>query len=119
LSGSPSEASNWVYRIFDRRTISVRAKNEQVRKLAVVDLVTNLPFAIEVPSGINLETLEVGKEYLAAVKVYTAQEIKDVPAEFAEFLKVVDVDRSIDEFIKAYWLYPKTIKFELTETETI
>ena len=97
----------------------MKAKNEQVRKLAVVDLVTNLPFAIDVPAEIDLESLEVGKEYLASLQVYTAQKIDAVPADLAEFFEVVDVDRSIDEFINAYWLYPKIIKFELSEAEQI
>ena len=119
MSDSLSKPSNWVYRIFDRRTISVRAKNEQARKLAAVDLVTNLPFAVEVPMEVALESLEVAKEYFASMKVYTTQKIEDVPPDFAEFFEVVDVDHSMDEFIKAYWLFPKMIKFELVEAEPI
>ena len=108
-----------MYRIFDRRTISVKAKNDQVRKLAAVDLVTNLPFAIEVPTEITLDSLEVGKEYLASMKVYTTQKTESVPPDFTEFFQVVDVDQSMDDFIKAYWLFPKIIKFELVEAEPI
>ena len=119
MSESSSKSSDWVYRIFDRRTISVRAKNEHVRKIAAVDLVSDLPFAIEVPAEIAFESLEIGKEYFASMKVYTAQKIEGVSSDFEEFLKVVDVDRSMDDFIKAYWLYPKLIKFELSEMEPI
>ena len=119
MSSSASKPNDWVYRIFDRRTISVRAKNEEARKVAAIDLATNLPFAVDIPAEIALESLELAKEYLASMKVYTAQKIEDVPADFAEFLQVVDVDRSIDEFIEAYWLFPKMIRFELVEMEPI
>lgn len=66
-----------------------------------------------------MESLEVAKEYFASMKVYTTQKIEDVPPDFAEFFEVVDVDHSMDEFIKAYWLFPKMIKFELVEAEPI
>ena len=90
-----------------------------MRKLATVDLVTNLPFAIDVPVEVDFESLEVAKEYFASMKVYTAQKIEGVPADFLDFFEVVDVDHSMDEFIKAYWLFPKMIKFELVEAEPI
>ncbi|HTY74619.1 MAG TPA: hypothetical protein VMD05_03535 [Candidatus Nanoarchaeia archaeon] len=118
LSDSLSKASEWVYRIFDRRTISIKAKNDKVRKIAAVDLATNLSFAIDVPMEVSLESLEVSKEYFASIKVYTAQNTEAAPPGAAEFFKVVDVDRPMDEFIKAYWLYPKMIKFELVEFES-
>ncbi len=117
MSVFSEDISDWVYRIFDRRTISVKAKNEEVRKVAALDLATNLHFAIEVPANLELDKLEIGKEYLASLKVYTAQKIGEVAKEFVEFFKVLDVDQSMDDFIKAYWLYPKLIKFVLVETE--
>jgi len=118
LSVFSEKSSDWVYRIFDRRTINVKAKNDQVRKVTALDLATNLHFAIDVPANLELEKIEVGNEYLASLKVYTAQKIENVAEEFVEFFKVLDVDQSMDDFIKAYWLYPKLIKFELVETET-
>lgn len=118
MSVFSEDVSEWVYRIFDRRTVSVKAKNEQVRKVAALDLATNLHIAIDVPANIELNEIEVGKDYLASLKVYTAQKIGEVAKEFVEFFKVLDVDQSMDDFIKAYWLYPKLIKFELVETET-
>jgi hypothetical protein len=107
----------WVYRISERRTISVKAKNEQVRKIAAIDLVTNLPFGIEVPPDVPLESVEIEKAYYASLKVYTARNIAGVAADYVEFFKVLDVDQSIEDFIKAYWLYPKLIRFELVEVE--
>jgi len=29
------------------------------------------------------------------------------------------VDQSMEDFIKAYWLYPKLIRFELAEAEPL
>jgi hypothetical protein len=116
---SSSKDNEWVYRISDRRTISVKAKNEQVRKIAALDIVTNLPFAIEVPSNISLDTVDFEKPIYAFLKVYTAQNIEGVPSEYVEFFKVLDVDQSIEDFIKTYWLFPKQIRFELIEMEPI
>jgi hypothetical protein len=119
LSVSKENSADWVYRIFDRRTVSVKSKNEQVRKVAVVDLLTNVPFGIEVPKNVSWETVEVGKEYFASLKVYTARNIAGVTPDFVEFFEVLDVDQSMEDFIKAYWLYPKLIKFELVEAEPL
>lgn len=119
MSGTLDKASDWVYRVFDRRTISVRAKNDQVRKIAVVDLVTGLPFALEVPAEFSMDVMEVDKEYFASIKVYTTRKIEGVPKDFVEFFEVLDVDQPMEDFIKAYWLYPKLIKFELVEAEPI
>ena len=119
LSFFPKNQSGWVYRIFDRRSVSVKGINNEVRKIAVVDLSTNLPFGIDVPSEVKMEELEVEKAYFASLKVYTAQKTENVPKEFVEFFNVLDVDQSIEDFIKAYWLYPKLIRFELVEAEPL
>ena len=119
LSVSKENSADWVYRIFDRRTVSVKSKNEQVRKVAVVDLLTNVPFGIEVPKNVSWEAVEVGKEYFASLKVYTARNIAGVPPDFVAFFEVLDVDQSMEDFIKAYCLYPKLIRFELAEAEPL
>ena len=120
LSGALEKQSPWVYRIFDRRIIAVKAKNEEVRKVAAIDLATNLPFSIEVPAEVSLDSVEIEKEYYSSLKVYTARKIDEtVPKDFVEFFEVLDVDQSIDDFIKVYWLYPKLIRFELVEAEPI
>jgi hypothetical protein len=119
LSGSTETSSDWVYRIFDHRTISMKAKNDQVRKIAVVDIQTNTPFGIDVPTDVPFEDLQIGKQYFASLKVYTAKDTSDISADFVEFFKVLDVDHSMEEFVKAYWLYPKFIKFELVEAEPL
>jgi hypothetical protein len=97
----------------------VKAKNEEVRKIAAMDLVTNLPFGIEVPKEVPLEEVEVEKGYFASLKVYTARDTTSVAPDSVEFFKVLDVDQSIEDFIKTYWLYPKLIRFELVEVEPL
>ena len=119
LSVSSENRIDWVYRIFDRRTVSVKAKNDQVRKIAAVDLLTSLPFVVEVPIDVSMENLEIEKAYFASLKVYTARNIEGAASEYVEFFEVLDVDQSMEDFIKAYWLYPKLIRFELVEAEPL
>jgi len=114
-----SKSNGWVYRISASRTIVVKAKNDEVRKMAAIDLVTNLPFAIEVPFSISLESVDLEKAIYASLKVYTAENIEGVPQQYVEFFKVLDVDQSIEDFIKSYWLFPKLIRFELVEIEPV
>ena len=95
----------------------VKAKNEAVRKVSVIDVRTNLPLPLEAPKDFPLETLEPGKTYFATFKVYTLKSVKDVSSDFMDFFTALDVDQSVEDFIKAYWLYPNYIKFELTESE--
>jgi hypothetical protein len=119
LSVSSENSIDWVFRIFDRRTISVRAKNEQVNKLAAVDLLTNLPFGADVSKNVSLDNVEIEKAYFASLRVYTARNVTGVLADAVEFFEVLDVDQSMEDFIKMYWLYPKLIKFELVEAEPL
>lgn len=39
--------------------------------------------------------------------------------DFVEFFQAVDVDQSIEDFLKAYWLYPNYIRFEIAEVEPL
>jgi hypothetical protein len=42
-----------------------------------------------------------------------------VATDFVEFFEVLDVDQTAEDFIKAYWLYPSYIRFELVEAEPL
>ena len=97
--------------------IVVKTKNERVRKIAALDVLTNLMFAVEVPDMVSMEELSVEKEYLANLRVYTSKDIGDVDGDFVNFFEVVDVDQNIEDFIKAYWIYPSKIRFELIDLE--
>jgi hypothetical protein len=43
--------SEWNFRITDQRLILLKTKNEKVRKAAALDILTNLPFALNIPSN--------------------------------------------------------------------
>jgi hypothetical protein len=114
---SRSDAAEWNYRITNRRLVTVKAKNVNVHKMAVVDVLTNLPFAIEVKERDVLESLSTEKEYLVDLKVFSATNVEEVDSEFVNFFKVLDVDQKIEDFINAYWIYPEKIRFELADIE--
>ena len=117
MSASLDIESDWNFRVFVKRLIVVKTKNYRVRKAAVLDVLTNLMFAIEVPDLISMEELALEKEYLANLRVFTAKNIEGVNVDFANFFEAVDVDQNIEDFLKAYWIYPSKIRFELIEIE--
>jgi hypothetical protein len=107
----------WVFRLFNRRLLKVKAKNVQVHKISALDAATNIPFGIDVPKDVSMEDVEVEKTYFASLKIYTARNVQDIEPGFVEFFKVLDVDQPAENFITAYWAYPKLIMFELVEVE--
>jgi len=117
MSASWDISSDWNFRVFDKRLIVVKTKSENVRKVAVLDVLTNLMFAVELPDTISTQELSVEKEYLANLRVYTAKNAEGVDKEFVNFFEALDIDQSIEDFIKAYWVYPSKIRFELVDTE--
>ena len=117
MSASRDIASDWNFRVFDKRLVVVKAKKESVRKIAVLDVLTNLMLAVEVPGTISMKELIVDKEYLVNLRVYTAKDVEGVEKDFVNFFEVVDIDQSIEDFIKAYWVYPSKIRFELIDME--
>jgi hypothetical protein len=119
LSTSPDLQSDWSYRIEASRQVIVKAKSDEVRRVSVVDVLTNAPFPLTVPEDFILESLEVQKGYYATFKVYTLKNVKDVGSDFVEFFAAVDVDQSVEDFVKAYWLYPNYIRFELDVAEPL
>lgn len=117
LSAALNQETNWNYRIVDQRLIVVKTKNENVRKVAALDVLTNLPIAITVAPDIPMESLHGEKEYLAHLKVYTSKDMQGIDRNFISFFEALDVDQSIEDFIKAYWVYPNKIRFLLTDVE--
>ena len=117
MSASLNQQTEWNYRKTDQRLIVVKTKNENIRKAAVLDVLTNLSFAIKVPENISMEDLQPEKEYLAQLKVYTSKNLEGINEEFFNFFDAVDVDQDMEDFIKAYWVYPSKIRFELIEVE--
>ena len=117
MSASMDIEDNWNFRVFDKRLIVVKTKSERMRKIAVLDVLTNLMFAIEVPQMVSMNELSVEKEYFANLRVYTSKDLGDVEGDFLNFFEAVDVDQNTEDFIKAYWIYPSKIRFELIDLE--
>ena len=117
MSTSLDIESGWNFRVFDKRLVVVKTKNESVRKVAVLDVLTNLMFAVEVLNKIAMKELSVDKEYLADLRVYTSKDTAGLNKDFTDFFEALDIDQSIEDFIKAYWIYPSKIRFELEDIE--
>ncbi len=116
MSASITE-SDWNFRIIDQRLIIVTKKNENTRKIAVLDILTNLIFTVQVPATINIKQLTANRQYLFNLKVYTSKNIEGIKVDFVSFFASVDIDQPMEDFIKAYWMYPTKICFELVEIE--
>ncbi len=116
---STSKDSAWNYRIIATRPILIKVKNDNIRKAVAIDLLVDLPFGFEISKNIPIATVEVEKRFSATLKVYTSKSVEGVENEFVEFFEVLDVDQSFEDFVKAYWIYPNHITFELTEIEAL
>jgi hypothetical protein len=117
LSAALSQKTDWNYRVVEYRLIRVKTKNEAARRVAVVDILTNLPIALNVAPDLPMEKLQTGKEYLANINVYTSKDARGVSKDFQSFFQALDVNQGIEDFIKAYWVYPGKIRFLLTDAE--
>jgi hypothetical protein len=115
---SSSDAVNdWNFRIYDKRLVIARNINESLSAVTVLDVLTNIPFVLETANIASLKTLILGKEFLANLKVYTSKNVEGVAADFTNFFEALDIDQEIEDFIRAYWIYPGKIRFELVEVE--
>lgn len=117
MSASLDDEGEWNFRIFDKRLVVVKTKNVNVRKVAVLDVLTNFMFGVEVPDVISMEELIVDQEYMVNLRVYTSKKLEGIDEEFVNFFQNVDVDQSAEDFIRGYWIYPSKIRFELVEVE--
>jgi hypothetical protein len=43
--------------------------------------------------------------------------MEGIDKDFIGFFEAIDIDQNIEDFIKAYWIYPDKIRFELVEVE--
>jgi len=110
-------SSDWNFRVFDKRLVIVKTKNDSVHKVAVLDVLTNMTFAVEVSDASLMQKLIVEKEVFTNLKVYTSKNLQGIDKDFLNFFEELDVDQSIDDFIKAYWIYPSKIRFELQDLD--
>ena len=120
LSASLNIESNWNFRRIDKRLVVVKSINENVHKLAVLDISTNLMFMVEVlenVSATSIQQLTTGREYLFNIRILTSKVLGDIKADAISFFEALDIEQSTEDFIKAYWLYPSKIRFQLVEAE--
>jgi hypothetical protein len=120
LSASLNVESDWNFRVLEKRLVVVKTKAENVGKVAVLDVATNLMFTLEVRNGVSqtpISQLIAGKEYYFNIRVLTSKNLEDVKPDAISFFEAVDIEQSMDDFIKAYWLYPSKIRFQLVEAE--
>jgi hypothetical protein len=120
LSSSFDVESGWNFRTIEKRLVVVKSKAEAVGKIAVLDVLTNLMFTVEVHEGISampITELSAGKQYLLNLRVITSKNLDDVKADAISFFQAIDIEQSMDDYIKAYWLYPGKIRFQLVEAE--
>jgi|AGTN01.2.fsa_nt_gi hypothetical protein len=120
LSASLNIESDWNFRVLEKRLVVVKTKAENVGKVAVLDVPTNIMFTVEVKDKVSqtpISHLNAGKEYLFNIRVLTSKNLDDVKPDAISFFEAVDIEQSMDDFIKAYWLYPSKIRFQLTEAE--
>jgi hypothetical protein len=72
---------------------------------------------LNVSENYDLDSLQTNKQYYANFKVYTSKDLEGVDSDFVNFFDALDVDQTPEDFIKAYWVYPAKIRFELQEVE--
>jgi hypothetical protein len=111
------EEKEWNFRITSQRLVLVKTKSAQVRKVAALDIQTNLSFVLNIPQDYDCDSLRTDKQYYVMFKVYTSKDLRGVESDFINFFGALDVDQTPEDFIKAYWVYPVKIRFELQEVE--
>jgi hypothetical protein len=120
LSASLNVESNWNFRVLEKRLVVIKTKNENIGKVTVLDVVTNLMFTVEILEKLALtpiNQLDIGKEYLFNIKVLTAKNLDNVKEDTISFFEEVDINQTMEDFIKVHCLYPTKIRFQLTEAE--
>jgi hypothetical protein len=117
LSAALNQETEWNFRILDKRLVTVKTKSEGIRKIAVLDVLTNLMFTVHASEAVDMQTIAPNTEYLFSLNVYTAKNPGDINKDFVNFFEAVDIDQDMEDFIKAYWVYPTKIRFELIEVE--
>jgi hypothetical protein len=119
MSATHDRQSDWNFRLVDSRQVKIKGKSDDVHRVSVIDILTGLPFPLLAATDFPMDSLDIDKTYFFTFKIYTLKKAEGVAADFVEFFQVLDVNQSTEDFVKAYWLYPKYIKFELFEAEPL
>jgi hypothetical protein len=80
------------FRLTEQHLVISKTKNESVRKSAALDVLTNLPFALNISSSIAIESLFNEKEYWATINVYSSNNLEGIDKNFINFFTVSDVN---------------------------
>jgi hypothetical protein len=84
--------AKWNFRLTEQHLVISKTKNESVRKSAALDVLTNLPFALNISSSIAIESLFNEKEYWATINVYSSNNLEGIDKNFINFFTVSDVN---------------------------
>ncbi len=110
-------SDKWNFRISGLRTILVKGKDENKRRIVAEDTSTEMPFILELARALPIESIELGKRYAVNIRVYTIKSAEEVKPEFTELFEVLDVDRPMEDFIRATCCNPRLIRFQIVEIE--
>lgn len=117
MSASLDMTDDWNFRIFDKRLVIVKTKDEGARKVIALDVQTNQTLPIELPDMISMQELLIDKEYMTNLRVYTSKNLEGIGKDSIDFFEALDIDQTMDDFINAYWIYPSKVRFELMDFE--
>ncbi len=109
--------SEWNFRIVEKRLVTIKKINTVACKIAVLDVLTNLMFTVDVTEAIEIKNLAQDTQYLFTLNIYTSKNLENVEKDFLSFFEAVDIDQEIEDFIKAFRFYPTKIRFDLVEVE--
>jgi len=108
---------DWNFRKLDKRLVVVETKSDAEHKIVVLDVLTNIMFSVHTSEMFNIRVLTVNGEYIFTLNVYTTKKLEDIKTDFLGFFEAIDVDHNIEDFIKAHWVYPGKIHFDLVAVE--
>jgi len=108
--------SEWNFRIVENRLVTVKAINEENRKIAAQDTQTTRLFTVDASPSVEIKKILPKKQYLFTVNVYTAKNLDGVKPAFLGFFEAVDIDQEMEDFLTAFRVYPTKVRFELVET---
>ena len=110
---------NWKYRDTVTKIIKVEDKDEDKREVDAIDLEMFMPFILDVPENISMEDIQVGENYRATFKVYTAELTPEIDKLWSKMEKKEHALREGIQHIKKFSGRQPLYKFELIKAEPV
>jgi hypothetical protein len=110
---------DWKYQATVTKIIKVEDKNEELREIDAIDLEMAMPFILDVIEDVELESVQVGRNYRATIKVYRAKLTPEIEKSFAKMSREDPTFREGEKFIRRYGGQQPLFKFELVSLEEI